>query len=747
VIPLRVALSLLVFAIGCGNGGSADGSTDPENQPDAGAGTGGAGGTGTGGTGTGGTGTGGTGTGGTGTGGTGTGGTGTGGAGTGGTGGTGIGGVPTALPPVAPMTNVVAVENDDSVSITFDPVEGAKDYRVYPLPQDEDIEVGADGKVVVKNAIYRCAGNREAPAPTVDDGPESEGSWVTTLVDQQTVGGHLRTLADATLGYVYTEPGPGRVPVYSLGESDANADNLCIFARWAASRTKRYTTDESERAQLLDEFARDDGILFYAPETADATTRQVHYDEDGSGTQYTSRFYFVDGPEADAHTGKKPAFLVLAEQAPGTQPLMRVFYQNNCGWSHDELAVGTERFQRIYRQGDQLPWWSLTWSGITEPTTLVVEALDEGCPYQGHLAAESLPAVTGQFGDMEIPHPAYQTLDELRAASSTTEVFVNGQHGATNQPKAIARAFLNVAPKPHPEMDFFADFDVNTPAEAFSPIDCGAPTGNCYQTWRAESPTWDAIFMNVESGPSEGTGLYTMGPMLGELWVNYADVAADTNGRFRLTPKQKATMSASSYLHVTMEVDAVSSARRYPQILISDRNAPVQYTLAEGHTLVVQPRAITSAWLDWPIDYELQVCNLRPWDVNDQCPVYDLHQVKDSEGTVIRLAPHDELGEFASVDSRVIFDVYASTERAYLFLNKKPYGCAELPSGVAPSGEVTVTYGDVLYHSGVDHTFAFHKEHMQVDARRHYDNLGFSSGVSAPAWDETRLPCAPAITL
>jgi hypothetical protein len=743
----RTALCLLAFAVGCGKGGADGGTAGSGSSASAGAGTGG---TATGGAGTGGAGgttsggKGGAGTGGTGA--TATGGTESGGAGTGGVGQT-DGGVSSALPPVPPMTKVVAVENDDSVSITFEPVLGAKDYRVYPLPKDEDIEVGSDGQVVIKNAIYRCAGNREAPAPTVDDGPEAEGSWVTTRVDQQTVGGHLRTLADATLGYVYTEPGPGRVPVYSLGESDPNADNLCIFARWSASRTKRYTTDEAERVSLLRDFARDDGILFYAPESSDETTRQVYSDDDEPGTQYTSRFYFVDGPEADDHGGKKPAFFVLAEQAPDTQPLMRVFYENKCGWSHDELAVGEERFQRIYRQGDQLPWWSLTWSGITEPTTLVVEALDEGCPYQGHLAAESLPAVTGHFGDMEIPHPAYQTLDELRVASATTEVFVNGQHAAANQPKAVARAFLEVAPQPHPEMDFFADFDVNTPAETFTSVDCDAPTGNCYQTWRAESPTWDAIFMNVESGPSEGTGLYTMGPLLGELWVNYADVAADTNGRFRLTPKQKASMTADSYLHVTMEVDAVSTARRYPQILISDRDAPVQYTLPEGQTLVIQPRAVTSAWLDWPIDYELQVCDQRPWDVNDQCPVYDLHQVKDANGEAIRLAPHEELGELASVDSRVIFDVYASTKRAYLLLNGKPYGCAELPSGAAPSGEVTVTYGDVLYHSGVDHTFAFHKEHLQVDARRHYDNLGFSSGVAAPAWDEARLPCAPAITL
>jgi hypothetical protein len=82
-----------------------------------------------------------------------------------------------------------------------------------------------------------------------------------------------------------------------------------------------------------------------------------------------------------------------------------------------------------------------------------------------------------------------------------------------------------------------------------------------------------------------------------------------------------------------------------------------------------------------------------------------------------------------------------------LFLDGAPYGCADLPGGAAPSGSVTVTWGDALYHSGVDHTFAFHTAHMMIEQSRHYDNLGFSSGVSAPTWDETRLPCAAPITL
>lgn len=656
------------------------------------------------------------------------------------------GGVPTKLPPVASMTDVFAELNDDSVSITFEPVEGARDYRVYPLPSDGDIDVKPDGQVVVHNAIYRCAGDREAPAPSIDNGTPVISSAITTQVDKQTVGGQLRTLADATLGYVYTHPGPGLVPVYALGESDPNADSTCFFARWRASRVKKYTTSEGERTQLLAGLARDDGIAFYVPAKADGTTTQIYVDEDQVGSESRSRYYVRSGPEGDAHPSKSPAFVVLTSAAPGTLPLMRVFYQNKCGWSHDELAVGKDRFNRIYKQGDTQTSWSLLWTGITAPTTLVVEALDSGCPFQGHLSPKSLPGVTAMFGNTPIVHQPFVTIDDVRAASPTTEVFINGQHEPANQPRAIARAFLRVTPRPHPKMDFFADFSTTSAPEAFAEIPCGVPGGNCYQTWRQQSTTFDQMFISVETGATPGSGLFATGSVLGELWVTYADEAADTNGKFRLTPKQKANMDSSTFLHVTMEVDAVTTARRYPQILISDQDAPVQYALAKGHTIIVQPFGLINDAVDWPIDYQIEICNLRTWDVNDQCPVYDFHNLKDGSGTTVHLAPNDEVGEHASVDHRILFDVFTSTRRAYLFLDGKPYACANLPAVGVPSGPVTVTYGDVLYHSAVDHTFAFHKAHMQVEQRRHFDNLGFSSGVPAPSWDEKRLPCAAPIT-
>jgi hypothetical protein len=650
----------------------------------------------------------------------------------------------TKLPPLPPLSNVTAIVGDDSVSIAFDPFAGALDYRVYPLPQDSDVSVGQDGSVVIHDAIYRCAGDRESAPAIVDSSPSIQSDAINTQVDQEMVGGYLRTLASATIGYVYPQPGPNLVPVYALGASNANADTTCYFARWRASRAKTYTTSDTERQQLLADFARDDGIVFYVPAAADETTTQIYADVQGDGNPYRNVYYFPDGPEASAHAKKQPAFFALAGPAPGTLPLMRVYYANECGWSHDELALGQERFDRIYKQGDALPWWSLLWTGITEPTTLVVEALDHGCPFQGLPSAQSIASVA--------PHQAFMTIDDMRATSPTSEVFLNGQHGGGDAgagplPRAIARSFVTVAPNPHPTMDFLATFPPGATPEVFTPVTNGPPSQNCSADWRYQSPTFDAHFICMEGGPTPGSGLFAFGPVLGELWSTMADNGADTNGKFRLTARQKATLSASSFLHVTMEVDSYSTARRYPQILISDQDAPVQYNLPNGHTLVIQPRGDISGSIDWPVDFNLQICNQRPWDVNNQCPQYDLYHVTDASGTVLHLAPNDELGEHASTDHRVLYDVYASSRRVYLFLDGAPYACADLPDAGPPQpGPVTVTWGDVLYHSAVDHTFAFHAAHMQTETHRHFDNLGFSSGVSAPAWDETRLPCMAPIT-
>jgi len=605
------------------------------------------------------------------------------------------------------MRNVQGVVRGDSVAISFDLVDGAKDYRVYVLPANADVLLLPGGDVAVRNGTYRCAGDREVPPVETDDEPPVQSSYVHTYVNHSVLG-YGRTTDDATLGYVYTSAGPGRVAVYALGDPSADADNTCYFDRWNASRVKKYVIQEDERANLLAAGWRDDGIAFYAPAPGTASTRQVSTALSGS-----NRLYFNDGPEASARAGlgPSPAFLVLSSAAEGTQPLMRAYYQNGCGNSHDELVAGQAMFQRIVHQGNQ-PLNQLLWSGLTGPTTLVVEALDQGCPFQGHLSPVSFPADS---------HQAFFTIEDIRATAANGEVFVNGQHEAGNRPKAIARSYLEVAPQTAEPLDFYDTFS--------GPLGGFTETQPAFQTVRRDYGNYDVTFYSIELPK------FAVGQMLGELWVTYSDWASDTNGKFRLTPKRWASLAANSFLHVTMEVDIVTTGRRYPQILVSDRSWPIQEQLVNGETLIFQTFA------DPPQRLDIELCDHRVWEVNNQCPRF---QMENGFTFHAPWRPQPEVNERMGVDRRARIDAYASTQRAYILLDGQPYGCVNLPAGKMPAGPVTVTYGDVLYHSGVDvpdPPFRFHRAHLYTETRRHFDEIGFKSGVAAPSWDEGKIPC------
>ncbi len=614
------------------------------------------------------------------------------------------------LPLLPELLNVQTTVRGTGASITFDPVDGALDYRVYLAPKASDL---IDGGPAVRNGIYRCAGDREAPGVPTDSEPQVPGGAVRAFVNYA-VEGFSRTTNDATLGYVYPTPDSGRVPVYAMGDPGPDADNGCYFQRWRESRVKKYVTADAERASLLATGWRDDGIVFYAPASG-AGTRNV-----STAVVNNSRLYFADdSSEAPARAGSSPAFAVLVAPGMGTQPLMRVHYSNGCGRSHDELVRGQAAFSRAVHQGN-LPVNALLYTGLSGPTTLVVEALDRGCPFQGHLSPAAFPAQT----QSNIAHQRFFTLADLQAAAPNGEVFVNGQHDPANVPKAIARSYVDIAPAAPQPLDFYDGFESGT-----SPGPLTELPGAIFQSKHFDSRDYDITFYSVEFP------MFAIGPILGELFVTYADWAADTNGKFRLTPKLRATLFANTFLHVTMEVDLVTTSRRYPQILISDRAPPVQDSLPQGVTIVVQ------TFGEWPPRIDVELCDHRTWEVNQQCPRFPLHP--DSFQS-IPLPPHQEVGELFGVDRRVRFDVYASTQRVYVSLDGQPWGCADLPSGTMPAGPASVTYGDVLYHSGVDVNdppFTFHHKHLALETRRHFGEIGFASGVPAPAWDTSRLPC------
>jgi hypothetical protein len=106
------------------------------------------------------------------------------------------------------------------------------------------------------------------------------------------------------------------------------------------------------------------------------------------------------------------------------------------------------------------------------------------------------------------------------------------------------------------------------------------------------------------------------------------------------------------------------------------------------------------------------------------------------------------LGDLAGFDRPVQFDVYASTERVYVFIDDKPAGCGVLPAGRMPEGQVNVAFRAVLYHSGIDESVTPEDSGHQYLRRfslshfdRSMDDFGIDMDVPAPAWDETRMPC------
>ncbi|MGA7123426.1 MAG: hypothetical protein WBY94_25205, partial [Polyangiaceae bacterium] len=197
------------------------------------------------------------------------------------------------LGPLPALTNVTALEREDSVGIDFDPVDNAVDYRVYPLPDPSTVTTNADGSLTIKNAIYRCAGLRQ----TFDLPNNTSNSLNKASAGQVYASGAYSwgatVPAKPALGYVYVTPASDRIPVYAIGVHATAPES-----GWRESRPKIYTTDAAQRKTLLNQGGRDDGIVFYAPAAASAATQTIYGSETaevvaGQGWTQYSDYYFT----------------------------------------------------------------------------------------------------------------------------------------------------------------------------------------------------------------------------------------------------------------------------------------------------------------------------------------------------------------------------------------------------------------------------------------------------------------------
>ncbi|MEO7036968.1 MAG: hypothetical protein ABI548_23665 [Polyangiaceae bacterium] len=648
--------------------------------------------------------------------------------------------VTTTLPMLPQLTNVLGTLREDSVGIDFDPVDGATDYRVYELPKDQDITAFSDGTLTVANAIYRCAGMRQTFDIRNNLNTKSAGL---TVSDSDGITAKIGATPTAdTLGYVYVTAASDRLPVYALANYFGDDE-----VGWRASRLKVYTTDTSARQTMLGKGWRDDGISFYVPSAAASSTQTVYSSqvaEPVDGQDWTSyKQYYFTAAGMSAHKGDTsppaPAFQVLSAQGgDDTKPLLAVLYVGS--HTHVELAAGLERYKRAAYQGS-LPDWHLEWAGLTKETTLVVEALKDGCPFQGFLSPQHVKAAG---------HQILYTLADLQKASSTGEVFINGQYdNVPAKATPIARSFLKVTATPHnaEDWDWYQGFGVGTDLGTVTEVP-GCTDYHC-DRWR----TTDLDISAYRLDEPGNVPVVAFGQFLGQFWEAFDDDGADVTGKLRITARTKAKIDSdpNKYLHATMSVDIMSTDRRYPQLIISDQNAPVQEGLANAgsNTVLVQPILGPSMRVEVQAFHGI-VGGVGPWDVNNQAPEHRLIDYDTQDGTTT-FQPNEPPFEHAGMDRMTKFDVFLSSQRIYVFMDGQPAGCTTIPSTVKLAGDVTYTVGDVLYHEGADdelvcsqaHPYTFMHTHQCTETKRHFDDLAFKSGSAPPTWDNSRFPCLP----
>jgi hypothetical protein len=293
------------------------------------------------------------------------------------------------------------------------------------------------------------------------------------------------------------------------------------------------------------------------------------------------------------------------------------------------------------------------------------------------------------------------------------------------------------------------------------------PFPNCLSTncdrWQTSAFDITAYALDEPGGKET----VAFGQMLGQLWLAFDDFGQDVTGKLRFTALQKANIDSdtSKFLHVTWSVDIVGSDRRYPQLIVTDQDAPIQDALDTSttqNTIIIQTIDGPNMLMQAQIFHGLFGAGVPGaplgWDVNNQDPhVHNLIDYYDPAPAANTLSPTESPFEHAGMDRMTQFDAYIGADRLYLFLDGTPAGCtlypttADLEGPLGFDGPVTVTFGDVLYHEGAPDElvcdqkkpYAFLHDNQCTETKRHFDDLGFKSGVPVPTWDETKLPCVP----
>jgi len=177
-------------------------------------------------------------------------------------------------------------------------------------------------------------------------------------------------------------------------------------------------------------------------------------------------------------------------------------------------------------------------------------------------------------------------------------------------------------------------------------------------------------------------------------------VTGNTIARINEVLDRYTKLTPDRYLHVRMTVDVPSTFRRYPGVMITTTpfkevdDPTIQHVYDLPVTSRLGPLADEGSGNESTIlvhpfgysDLQLQFCDRRGWGVGDQCKKANTQGRRTHwENNGQPWLPVPVLGHVAGEDRPVQFDIYASTDKIFLFQDDQPAGCARLPSGRMPA--------------------------------------------------------------
>jgi hypothetical protein len=457
------------------------------------------------------------------------------------------------------------------------------------------------------------------------------------------------------------------------------------------------------------------------------------------------------------------------------------------------LQRNTRRADRELLQVIELP-------GLSGATRVVVEALDKPCPFTGviggtHDDLDRTSAVNPEIKAADSSHYTIFTEDEV--VKTYGAAILNGQGGAaTGQPapnvapKVLARTTVTVTPSGNgaaPTKSFFDDFStVDPPLKLVDGVTC-YPSQGCnhpyIDIWQNQKWTFEP------AGMDKAQYFYDRG----QLHSVVADGGADGFSSAIAYPRQLAHVADSQYLHITWEVNSMTTQRRYwwisvcgadqPGKTIAADGSPQSYLdpdsslqLADGNNpnlsgyncVMLFPKDGNNVFelpmgggMSAPPETDARVLiyksgtgvtgvNVNPDQYKNGWISPSWFRMQDGTGNLV--GPMLDYQNLNFVGTH--FDLYVRKGRALFYVDGKQKLCNDFSPSLTTMSEAMVGFGQVLYHTSAEHNelatdpndpnnsgpprMKHVYENLKYLDRRDWDNLGFDDGVAAPAgFDES----------